>query len=296
MPAMRSRGSLLVGLTATVVLASAGASQGAVTIGNNLTNDGTVNMPGCNIPCTATNLTLPASSLAPGGLTSPVNGSVTSWRLRANQGPNVRLRILRRGAGNTFTGVGTSGPAGFAGPEGASDPIATSLPIQTGDSIGLESPDGNFIYGENIEGGAAFWNMPVLADGSAPRAPNGTSPVVEVLVQATIEPTNTFTSGAPVLNKKKGTATLTVDLPNPGTLDFSGTGISIAETAAVKTVAAPGPVKFLVSATGKKLKKLKRKGKAGVTATFTFTPTGGAASTQAVPVQLKKKLKKKKKK
>jgi hypothetical protein len=288
-----------VGLTVAVALATAGAAQGAVTIGNNLSNDATENMPGCNFPCTATNLTLPSSSLAPGGLTSQVNGTVISWKLRANAAPNVRLRILRPGGGstygggNTYTGAGTSGPAGFAG-SGISGPITTSLPIKTGDSIGLESPNGNFIYGENILGGAAFWNMPVLADGSTPRAPNGTGPMVEVLVQATVEPTNTLgLSAQPVLNKKKGTATLTISVPNPGQLDFSGTGISIAETAAVKTVTAPGPVKFLIKATGKKLKKLKTKGKVGVTATFTFAPTGGATGTQAKSLKLKKKLTKK---
>jgi hypothetical protein len=119
------------------------------------------------------------------------------------------------------------------------------------------------------------------------------APMSEVLVQATIEPTNAFTVGAPVRNKKKGTATLTVDLPNPGTLDFSGAGINIAETAAVKTVTAPGPVKFSIKAVGRKLKKLKTKGKVRVVPTLTFTPTGGAASTQSTPLTLRKKLKKK---
>ncbi len=289
---MGSRGTLLVGLTAVILIATAGAAQGAVTIGNNLTTTESTNMPGCGIPCTVTNLTLPGSSLAPDGLTSPLNGTVTSWRLRANTAPDVRLRILRPGGGTTFTGAGTSAPAGFAGP-GMSGPIATSLPIQTGDSIGLENPSDRLIYGANLLGGAAFWNMPVLADGSTPRPPNGTGPMVEVLVQATVEPTNTLgLSAQPVLNKRKGTATLTISVPNPGQLDFSGTGINIAETAAVKTVTAPGPVKFLIRATGKKLKKLKKKGRVGVTATFTFTPRGGAASTQSTSLKLRKKLKK----
>jgi hypothetical protein len=293
MPAMRSRGSLLVGLSIAVVLATASAAQGAVTIGSDLMRLESANAPGCNIPCTATNRVL-GQGAAPGGLTSPANGTVTSWALRANAAPNIRLRILRPGGGNTYSGSGTSEPAGFAGP-GISGPIATSLPIKAGDAIGLESPNGNLIYGSNLLGGAAFWNAPVLADGSAPRAPDGGDPMAEVLVQATVEPTNTLGLSQPVLNRKNGTAILTVDVPNPGALDFSGTGINIAETAAVKTVAAPGPVKFLISATGKKRKKLKAKGKAGVTATFTFTPTNGVAGTQSVPVQLKKKLKKKKK-
>jgi hypothetical protein len=293
MPAMRSRGSLLVGLSVAATLATAGVAQGAVTIGSNLATPDTTNGPGCNIPCTVTNLALPVANTAPGGLNSPVNGTVTSWRVRANAGPNLRLRILRPGGGVTYTGAGTSGPAGFAGP-GISDPIPTSLPIALGDAIGLESPNGNLIYGLTVQGTSGFWNMPVLAEGST-RPADGTGAGREVLVQATVEPTNSFSLvGQPVRNKKKGTAIVTVNVPNPGQLDSSGTGINIAETAAVKTVTAPGPVKFLIRATGKKAKKLKKKGKVGVTATFTFTPTGGAPSTQPVPVQLKKKLKKRK--
>jgi hypothetical protein len=290
---MRSRGTLLVGLAAVALIATAGAAQGAVTIGSNLMTLHSTNMPGCNIACTATNLTLVDSNTAPGGLTSPVNGTVTSWRLRANTAPEVRLRILRPAGGSSFTGVGTSGPANFTGP-GLSGPIPTSLPISAGDGVGLENPSGRLIYGANLLGGTIFWNMPVLADGST-RVADGSGPMVETLVQATVEPTSALgLSAAPVLNKKKGTATLTVSVPNPGQLDFSGTGISIAETAAVKTVTAPGPVKFLIRATGKKLKKLKTKGKVGVTATFTFTTTGGAASTQSKSLKLKKKLKRKK--
>jgi hypothetical protein len=151
---------------------------------------------------------------------------------------------------------------------------------------------GALVLSNDVGGTAVGWNMPPLEDGDVRAGAALTQR--EVLVQATIEPTNTLgLSAAPVLNKKKGTAKLTISVPNPGQLDFSGAGINIAETAAVKTVTGPGPVKFLIKATGKKLKKLKTKGKVGVTATFTFTPTGGAASTQAKSLKLKKKLTKK---
>jgi hypothetical protein len=168
------------------------------------------------------------------------------------------------------------------------------LPIQAGDHVGLDASAGAIILSDvGAPSMALSWTMPTLADGD-PR-PGSTVFGREVLVQAIVEPTNTLgLSAQPVLNKKKGTATLTVSVPNPGQLDFSGTGINIAETAAVKTVTAPGPVKLLIRATGMKRKKLNRKGKVGVTATFTFTPTGGAASTQSKSLKLKKKLKRKK--
>jgi hypothetical protein len=288
MAAMRRKGFLAAGMVA-MALAAAGPAQGAVTIGNNLTTTASTNMPGCNIPCTATNRSLPASSMAPGGVTSPVNGTVTSWRLRANAAPNVRLRVLRPGGGTTSTGVATSGPAGFAGPEGISPPIATSLPIQIGDGVGLDSPNGNLIFGANILGDTLFWNAPPLADGSQ-RAADGNGPMAEVLVQATVEPTNTVTFGAVTRNKKKGTATVTMSVPNAGQLSYSETGVNV--TGPV-TVAAPGDVQLAVSALGKKRKKLKRKGKAGVSFTVTFTPTFGGTGNTNESLILRKKLRKK---
>lgn len=285
---MRRKGLLAPGLVA-MALAAAGPAQGAVTIGNNLTTTEATNMPGCNIACTATNRTLPPTSTAPGGVTSPVNGTVTSWRLRANAAPSVRLRVLRPGGGTTFTGVATSGPAGFAGP-GISGPIATSLPIQVGDGIGLDSPNGNLIFGSNLLGDTLFWNAPPLADGSQ-RAADGSGPMVEVLVQATIEPTNTVTFGAITRNKKQGTATVAMTVPNAGQLSYSGTGVNV--TGPV-TVAAPGEVQLAISAIGKKRKKLKRNGKAGVSFTVTFTPTLGGTGNSNESLTLRKKLKQKK--
>jgi hypothetical protein len=290
MLAMRSRGTLLVGLAAVALIATAGAAQGAVTIGSSLTPTTFDNMPGCNSPCTATTLNHQPGTPAP-PLTSPVNGTVTSWQAKGNTGLDLRLRILRPGGGPAFTGVATSPPASFLGP-GVSGPFATSLPISIGDAIGLNSPNGNMIWGAILGATGAYFNPP-LADGY--QLTGTTAGGREALVQATVEPTNTLgLSAQPVRNKKKGTATLTISVPNPGQLDFSGTGINIAETAAVKTVTAPGPVKFLISATGKKRKKLNKKGKVRVTATFTFTPNGGSPRTQSTNIQLKKKLKRKK--
>ena len=284
---MRGKGLLTAGLVVTALAASVASAPAAVTIGSNLATPDTTNAPGCNTSCTAVNLALPASSTAPGGLNSPVNGTVTSWSVRANTGPNLRLRVLRPAAGTTFSGVATSGPAGFTGP-GISNPIATALPISLGDAIGLDSPNGNLIFGLTPAGTTAFWNMPVLADG-ATRQADGTGSGRELLVQATIEPTNTVTFGAITRNKKKGTATVTVTVPNPGQLIYAGTGVSVTGPA---SVTAPGDIQVTVRATGKKAKKLKRKGKTSVSFGTTFTPNFGAAGIAPESIILRKKLKK----
>jgi hypothetical protein len=79
-------------------------------------------------------------------------------------------------------------------------------------------------------------------------------------------------------------------VPNPGQLSYTGTGVSVAGPA---TVAAPGDVQLTVRATGKKAKKLKKKGKAGVSFGVTFTPSFGAAGITPDNLTLRRKLKRK---
>ena len=114
-------------------------------------------------------------------------------------------------------------------------------------------------------------------------------------VSAVFQPSNTVTVGSTALNKKKGTATLNLTLPNAGDLTASGSGVSAASAghAQISKAVTPGPTQLLIKATGKKSKTLKQKGKVTLTVAITYTPTNGAPGTQSVQVQLKKKLKKK---
>ena len=107
-----------------------------------------------------------------------------------------------------------------------------------------------------------------------------------------IAPSNSFTFGAVQRNKKKGTATLTVNVPNPGELTGSGKGVKVASAAGAvisKTVTAPGNVKLTVRAKGKKKRKLNETGRVKLNVTVTYTPTGGDPSTQSTKVKLKKR-------
>jgi hypothetical protein len=108
-------------------------------------------------------------------------------------------------------------------------------------------------------------------------------------------PSNAFKFGRLKLNKHKGTATLTVVVPGPGTLTLGGKGIvnrrpgSRARAAASKAVSVAGNVKLLIKAKGKARRKLGRTGKAKVKAKVTYTPTGGAPNTLTKTVKLIKR-------
>jgi len=115
----------------------------------------------------------------------------------------------------------------------------------------------------------------------------GTAPCTPPAVPiATVVPANKFKFGKLVLNKNKGTATLTVNVPGPGRLVLKGGGVKKVTKSAKKA----GSVKLAVKATGKALKKLNEKGKATLKAKLTFTPTGGTALTKPRSLVLKKKL------
>jgi hypothetical protein len=281
---------------ATVVIAAValpGSAFATAVIGTNLGNTANTNDFGCNDACTAVNRIV-FSDLAPEGVTSPVNGTVTSWRFNDGAASNsVSLRVLRQVDNGLFTGISTSAP--HTSVVGTNGPFATSQPIRAGDYVGLEAGSGGALFLNNTTPADfldEYWNSPPLANGDTRI---GTNENHEVLVQATVEPTNAFATGAPVLNAKKGTATVSVGpFPNTGVLEFTpGAGASLAETAAAKTVTAGQTVNFLVRAIGKKRKKLNKKGKVTVGATFTYTPTFGTASTQSTTIKLKRKLKKK---
>jgi hypothetical protein len=107
-----------------------------------------------------------------------------------------------------------------------------------------------------------------------------------------LQPSNGLSLGKLKLNKKKGTATLTVNLPQPsvGSVTLRGKDLKS------QTVAITGQaqVQLKVIGRGKVKKALKKKGKRKVTMEVTYTPTGNAPATATKKAKLVQKHKKKK--
>ena len=109
-----------------------------------------------------------------------------------------------------------------------------------------------------------------------------------------LQPSNAFSLGKLTRNKKKGTATLAVLLPQPsaGTLTLTGKGL---KTQTLQ-IAGESEVKVKVAAKSKAIKKaLRRRGKRKVGINVTYAPTGNSAATQSRKAKLVKKKKRKKK-
>jgi DNA-binding beta-propeller fold protein YncE len=105
----------------------------------------------------------------------------------------------------------------------------------------------------------------------------------------TSAPVAIFKLGKVTLNKKKGTATLAVQVPGAGTLTL--TGKQLVKQKGKRTAASAGTVKLLVKAKGKAKKALAKKGKAKVSAKVGFAPASGSSGSQTKSIVLKQKLK-----
>ena len=129
-------------------------------------------------------------------LSSPTDGTITSWRFRSggiDPGRKFVLRVVRP-AGADWSAVTTSGPAAVssaAGTDAVQGPFTTSLPIQAGDRIALQAIDSQEVpieTGVSGSDGVRYFGAP-LADGSTAALPPGSdmNNGQIVPIQATVE-------------------------------------------------------------------------------------------------------------
>ena len=133
------------------------------------------------------------SHQAAGGLTSPINGVVTRWRVRAGfDSPSIKLRVIRPGSDlGPATGAGTGPPTNPPANTTMTFLLSPALPIKVNDGVGIDT---GMDFGEatgqyfNSEGGVGQDNewFPLLADGAPPRSPT-IGAHTELLLQAVIE-------------------------------------------------------------------------------------------------------------
>ena len=97
---------------------------------------------------------------------------------------------------------------------------------------------------------------------------------------------NFFTVGKLKRNRRKGTATVTVEVPEPGVVTAAAKGLRRASARA----SAAGSVTLLLKASGRALKGLKRKGSLRARLRITYVPDGGDPNTREQRVTLKKIL------
>jgi hypothetical protein len=230
------------------------------------------------------------TSVASGnGYTVPGTGTITSWSHSAGTGlgQTMTMKIWRQVAGLSYTAVGHDGPRTLT--PSVVNIFPTSIPVKPGDILGLRSGMNvsaclsGITSGDSLLGGADD-----TVDGEQADFPS--TFLRHLNITAVFNPSNTFTLGVITRHKKKGTATMTVKVPNAGELTGSGNGVSAAGAAVIsKTVSAAGDTQLVIKAKGKKKRKLTETGSVTVAVSVTFTPTGGDPSTQSRKLKLKRK-------
>jgi len=270
---------ILLAIGVLAVPASPGAAS--VTIGQ--VADPNVNCDGAGVDFVQLGVTSGNSYVVPG------NGTITSWTTQTGaDAGELTMKIFRKLADPaTFEVVGHAGPQTLTPGGTGGNTFPASVKVRPGDLLGLHTVTPTFC-GFKDPGAQRGTLSGDLGDGAA--ADFGPAADVDLDIQATFVPDDAFTLATTTHNKKKGTATLTLDLPNPGELTASGKGVKASSAQAVtsKSVTA-GKAQLLIRAKGKKKRRLNDAGKVKLKVAITYIPTGGDRRTQSVKVKLTKR-------
>jgi hypothetical protein len=173
----------------------------------------------------------------------PGPGVITSWSHNAGDGTGMTLtfKVFRQFGGALFTAVGHSGP--FPLLPSTINTFPTKIVVSGGDIIGLRIPTATAgvacdadVPGEPGE----LTTATNLADGQSDAFAPG-APFYRVNVTAVFEPSNAIALGSITRDRKRGTATVPVNIPNPGDLTVSGKGVKGAIAAGANSAQAVGP-------------------------------------------------------
>ena len=232
------------------------AARGTITIGSNLGRVPNV-LTGCDPSCTRVPASLAPAALAAGGVSSPVNGIVVTWRIRVgNSSAPVRFRVVRRFPGDLGTGAGTS--AIVTPPIQSITAFPTRLPISARESIGVDCcVGGGGVIGVSGGSGTTDLWLPALADGAAPRARFQFGP------QDKRDPRLASASAGKKKQKYLKRSTMPVAV-------------------------AGQTIRLLARPTKQARALLRERGRLKAKLKVVFTPTGGGPATQVLPVRLKR--------
>lgn len=161
---------------------------------------------------------------------------------------------------------------------------ALTIPGATPNPFGIAVASGGAVLVAeegDAESETGFARIERFGEAPDPPAPGPPAPGPPVT-----PPANQFKFGKLKLNRKAGTATLTISVPGAGSAVLKGNGIKRAKKAAK----AAGKLNLAVKPKGKAKTRLLNKGKSVVTVKITFTPSGGAGLTLKKKLTLKKTL------
>jgi hypothetical protein len=208
-------------------------------------------------------------------------GTITSWSTRSSgTGATYVFKIFRRTSDpDVFQEIARAPPHPLTA---GINTVPVDIAVRSGDMIGInESGDVNSCT--FLEPGDGVLTRPgTVGDGaSGSFAPQND---VRLNLSAVLVPSNAFNIASITRDRKLGSATVIVNVSNPGVLTISGKGLKKGSVS--KNVAVAGTRQFQIAAGGAKRRKLEKTGKVALTTTMTFTPSGGEPATTTFTVRL----------
>jgi hypothetical protein len=211
---------------------------------------------------------------------------ISSWSHHAAAGSApLEFKVYRPVGGSTYRVVGHDGPRPLTSAAVNTFP-GLHIPVLPGDVIGLHTVGASTACHFNVPGQSYLFRSGDLADGQEGTFSQNTGE--QLNVSALVGPDNRLTVQRIKRNKKKGTARITLEIPNPGVLQLAGKGAAIRGTRSRQVGA--GPFSFVVGALGFAREKLLARGKARMVVQISYIPTGGAGSFLPVKLTLRKRL------
>jgi hypothetical protein len=270
----RRRAGTIVALACAAALVVSSSASAAVTIGQ---------LPTANpaASCMTPNRDYLQPSVTGGNLyIAREAGTITSWSTKSSgTGASYVLKIFRRTSDPDAFQVIARAPSHNL--SAGLNTVGVNIHVESGDMLGFHESGSPSACTFPTLGDSVLNHLGDIADGSS-----GTfTPESDVRLNllAVLVPDNGFTLGGIVRDRKRGTATITADVSNPGVVTLVGKGL---KKRGAKNLAVAGPVTFQLATTGKTKHLLLRKGRVKVPVTVTFFPTGGVPSAQTINLKL----------
>jgi hypothetical protein len=263
-------------------LAVATPARGAVTLGQLPPGSATLNCPATPPP----GIDYLQPSITGGTLyIARQAGTITSWSTKsAGGGATYIFKIFRRTTDPDVFQVIAHAPARMI--TSGINTVPVSISVRSGDMIGLNESGASNSCTFTQFGDSVLSRGGNLSDGASGSftAQND----VRLNLSATLVPSNDFNVTSIVRDREQGTATVSLDVSNPGVVTITGKGL---KKHATRNVAVAGPVQFGIASAGGKKRQLEKKGKVTLTPTLTFFPSGGDPASKLITVKLKKRRK-----
>jgi hypothetical protein len=277
---------LAVASVAALCLAvSTGTAFASATIGQVAPTTPPVDCAGTDVDLTQPTVTSGTAYVVP-SLPHAQSLVISSWSTNAatKEGSELTMKVFRKVADpTTYEVVGHSRTRALT--PGTLNTFGANIPVESGDVIGLNSPKtSQTACSFSVAGETRLVRIGNLADGES-GAFSANQDDRRVNVSAVVSPSNSFEFGKVKRDKKRGTAKLQVDVPNPGDLGLVGKGVEKDDRGIID----PRTVNLIVEAKGKKERKLERNGKVKVKLDVTFTPTDGDPRTRTKKLTLRKR-------